>query len=285
MISTLHAIATFHANVRTDIRIAHEAGYCGYEILETKLLRYLDQGYQAEDLLPLFVRYQVQPVCINGLKDVESIAPDEHRQLIAEAERLCQAAETLHFPTLQLVCFDRLKGRPWAEVLEITAGNVAEIADIGRQHGVRMQLEPVAWSPVHSLAKSLEVISAAGRDNVGLVIDFWHLWAGGETRPEEVAKLDPGLIYGVHFCDGKRPLDPGKTWDETALRSFLPGEGDVPIEDWVEAVKVTGFDGSWSAELISPRHWEWDLLEIAVTTRKLLEQYTGSDTGDGDFKA
>jgi len=37
-----------------------------------------------------------------------------------------------------------------------------------------------------------------------MVIDFWQLWAGEETTPDEVAKLDSSLIYGVHFCDGIR---------------------------------------------------------------------------------
>jgi len=38
-------------------------------------------------------------------------------------------------------------------------------------------------------------------------------------------------------------------------------------------VKATGYDGSWSCELLSPRHWEWDLREIAVRCRELMEYY------------
>jgi sugar phosphate isomerase/epimerase len=273
MIFTLHAISTFYSNALTDVRIAREARFEGYEILETKLLRFLDQGYTADDLRAAFEQYQVRPVCINALKDIERVLPAERQLLLEEAERLCTAAEALGFPTIQLLPRCGLQGRPWQEVLELTARNVADIADIGREHGVRFQLEPVAWSPVHSLAQALEVVAAAGRDNVGLVIDFWHLWARGETLPVEVTRLDSRLIYGIHFCDGKKPADPEKAWDEFALRSYLPGEGDVPISEWVAAVKATGYDGSWSSELISPRHWEWDLAEIARQTRGLMEKY------------
>ncbi len=273
MIFTLHAISTFYSNALTDVHIAREAGFEGYEILETRLLRFLDQGYTAGDLRAAFDRYQVRPVCINALKDVERFLPAERQKLLQEAERLCAAAEGLGFPTIQLLPLCRLQGLPWREVLELTAHNVAEIADIGREHGVRFQLEPVAWSPVHSLSQALEVVAAAGRDNVGLVIDFWHLWATGETLPAEVARLDRRLIYGIHFCDGKKPVDPTKAWDEFALRSYLPGEGDVPIGAWVAAVKATGYDGSWSSELISPKHWEWDLLELARRTRSLMAKY------------
>src|SRR5438270_251897 len=82
--------------------------------------------------------------------------------------------------------------------------------------------------------------------------------AGQATTPDDVARLDKNLIYGVHICDGKRRV-PGTLWDEGALRGYLPGEGDIPIAEWVAAVKATGFDGVWSAETYSPRHWEADL--------------------------
>lgn len=60
---------------------------------------------------------------------------------------------------------------------------------------------------------------------------------------------------------------------EVDLRGYLPGEGDIPIKEWVDAVQAAGFDGVWSCELLSPKHWEWDLLEIARETKARMEQY------------
>ena len=274
MIPTMHGLSTMHCNILTDIRIAQEIGYEGLEIFVPKLLRYLDCGFSAEELVPVFEEHAIRPVCINALKDIERVEPAERAQLLAEAELLCQTAEVLGCPTIQLVPFCGLEGRPWDQVLELTARNVADIADIGRRRGVRFQLEPIAWSPIHSLSQSLELIQEAGRDNVGMVIDFWHLWAGEETTPDEVAKLDEPMIYGVHFCDGARHEE-GTRWVEVNLRGFLPGEGDIPIKEWVDAVRSTGFDGVWSCELLSPDHWEWDLWEIARETRERMLQHLG----------
>jgi len=274
MIITMHGLTTMHCNVKTDIRLAREAGYDALEIIELKLLRYLNMGFKAEDLVPLFEAHSIRPVCINALKDIERVKPKEREELLAEAERLCAAAEVIGCPTIQLVPFCGLEGRPWDKVLELTARNVADIADIGKRHGVRFQLEPIAWSPIHSLSQSLQLIEEAGRDNVGMVIDFWHLWAGEETTPDEVAQLSSSQIYGIHFCDGKRHI-PGTEWVEVDLRGYLPGEGDITIKEWVDAVRATGFDGVWSCELLSPRHWEWDLLEIALETKARMEQYIG----------
>lgn len=272
MIVTMHGLTTMHCNMRTDIRIAGETGYDGLEIVAAKLLRYLDQGYTAEELLPLLESYGVRPVNINALKDIERVEPEQRSELLNEAKRLCAASEIIGCPTIQLVAFCGLEGRPWSEILELTARNVADVADIGKQHGIRFQLEPIAWAPIHSLSQSLELIDRAGRDNVGMVIDFWHLWAGEETTPEEVARLDVSMIYEVHFCDGVRHVK-GTEWVEEDLRAFLPGEGDIPIDEWVSAVLSTGFDGAWSSELYSPKHWEWDLIEIARQTKALMLQY------------
>ncbi|NPV54307.1 MAG: sugar phosphate isomerase/epimerase [Firmicutes bacterium] len=272
MVIAMHGLTTMHCNIRTDIRIAREAGYEALEIVTSKLLRYLDCGFSAKDLLPVFEKYSIQPICLNALKHVERVDPGEREELLAEARRLCEVAEVLKCPTIQLVPFCGLQGRSWSEVLKLTARNIADIADIGKQNGVRFQLEPIAWSPIHSLSQSLQVIQEAGRDNVGMVIDFWHLWAGEETTPDEVAKLDSSLIYGVHFCDGIQHLE-GTEWVEEELRGFLPGEGKIPLKEWVAAVRATGFDGVYSSELLSPKHWEYDLLEIARETKARMEYY------------
>ena len=121
MIVTMHGLTTMHCNLKTDIRIAREAGYDGLEIIESKLLRYLDRGFKAEELTPLFETYSIRPVCINALKDIERTGVKEREALLAEAERLCAAAEAIGCPTIQLVPFCGLEGEAWEVVLRITA--------------------------------------------------------------------------------------------------------------------------------------------------------------------
>ncbi len=275
MTIAMHGLSTMHCNVVTEIRMAAECGFDGVELVDTKLVRYLDQGCPAKDLVPVLKKHKVRCVMINALKWIERQGKDRETML-AEAERLSAAARDIGCPQVQLVPFCLLAGRPYAEVIRLTAANVKDIAAIGRRYGIRYQLEPIAWSPIHSVKQSLELLKAAGNpDNVGMVIDFWHLWAGRETEPRDVAALPKSLIFGVHFCDGVRP-EPGVTWDdkdEPGLRSYLPGEGKIDIPAWVAAVKSTGYDGYWSSELLSPKHWEWDLWEIARETKARMERY------------
>ena len=272
MIIAQHALTTMHCNCMTEARIAKDLGYGGIEFLASKIHRYLDNGHDIAALAKACSAAKTPAVCINALADADRLDTLEHSQLLAECEKLSAAAAGLRCPTIQLVFRERLAGRPWPEVRKLTAANAAKIADIGKQYGVRFQLEPLAWAPMRSLAQSLEVIDEAQRDNLGMVIDFWHLWAGGATSPDDVARLDKRMIYGVHFCDGKRK--PGLTVnDEAQLRAYLPGDGDIDVQAWTDAVKATGYDGSWSAETYSPPHWELDLYDLARDCKQLMEHY------------
>ncbi len=262
MLRVLHGITTMHANVLTDIRLAADTGYDAVELLASKVVRFLDAGYRAEDLAVALSTSGLTATSINALRDVERDDEDGRRALFAETRRLCEVAAAIGCPVIQLVAFDALAGRAEDEILRLTASNVAAIADIGRTYGIAFQVEPIAWSPIRTLDQGLRLIDRVARPNVGLVVDFWHLWAAGDG-PDAVARLDPSTVLDVHLCDGKRiPAD--GPWTEGQCRGYLPGEGDIPVAQWVDAVLATGYSGPWTAELFSPRHWEWEGTQLAT---------------------
>ena len=267
----MHSLATMHSNVVTEIRLARETGYDGIEFFWPKLERYLEQGYTEVELASHLKKHNLQPTCINALLSIERQGEDRKR-LLEEAERLCTTAAALGCPVLQVVPFNGLSHLPYDQSLELIIKNIRDLADIGARHGIRLQLEVIAWTPIRTLKQGLEIIEKVGRSNVGTVVDFWHLWAGEGTRPEEVAKLDKELITGIHFCDGKK-IPKEREWEESELRGFLAGEGDIPLVEWCDAVKSTGFGGPWSCELTSPKHWEWDIAELMRESRRLMVEY------------
>lgn len=256
----------------SDIRIAKNAGFGALEMAGTKVHDYLDAGLGADIVMETLRAHDMKIISINDVAHVERTDDDSIQRMLMETERLSSFAKQVGCDCIQLVPLLALERRPWQEIRKLTADNIRRIADLGARYGMRFQLEPVAWSPIHSLGQSLELIEEVGRDNFGMVIDFWHLWYGGKTTPEDVAKMDRKHIYHIHFGDGKKN-PPGTACDETDLRGHYAGDGDIPMADWVAAVKATGFDDWWSYELVSAHHWQMDTQEVANETSRLLDKY------------
>ncbi|OHD28251.1 MAG: hypothetical protein A2Y38_13475 [Spirochaetes bacterium GWB1_59_5] len=276
MLLALNGTVTMYCNLLTDIRIAKECGYRGIEIVGSKLFRFLDEGLdlgivkdQLKDLPAVAMGY-IQDIERTGAKEIES--------LLGETERICALAEKLECPTVQvltgpLVKGGAYKGHPGAsrqELLSISAGNLKKVAGIAKKHRLSLYLEALNWTPLSGLEDSIELIDLVGGDNLGLVIDFWHMWCAGATA-EKIAMLDRRYIKGVHFCDSAEPLGVRSPDQTQPSRRVWTGGGLIPLKEWVEAIKATGYDGWWSPELFSPKHWELDPWQTANNLRQLLE--------------
>jgi sugar phosphate isomerase/epimerase len=276
MVIALNGTVTMYCNLLTDIRIAKETGYQGIEIIGSKLYRFLDEGF---DLNVVKKALEDLPVVALGyVQDLERTEVEEHHALLKEAEKICVLAEKLGCPTVQVLTGPLIKGGPYKghphssrkELLSLSAKNMKEIAGIARTHHLSLYLEPLNWAPVSSLEDSLELIELSAEDNVGLVIDFWHMWCAGVTA-ESVAKLDKRYIRGVHFCDSSETLGVRSPDHTQPSRQVWTGGGLIPLKEWVDAVKSTGYDGWWSPELFSSKHWELDPWDTAVALRQMLE--------------
>lgn len=228
--------------------------------MDPELTRYLDAGFTAGDL-----RQELGPLrvsMLDTLMPIESGDRATRRRLVAEASRLAAVAQELGCPALQVVALDGFDAGDWPGQRHALVASLRELADVAAPHGVRLALEPVVFSRFRTLAQALEVIEEVGAERVGLCLDTWHLWTSG-TAWEEAAALDAGLIATVHLGDTNARAGAASRDED---RAALPGEGVLPLRD---AVLATGYDGSWTVELKSERHWEW---EPEVLARALLER-------------
>ncbi len=259
----LHGMCSLHNNIVSDIRLAKETGYEGLEIHTEKLWRYINAGLTAEHLKHLLDKAHIKPTAIDIVGSVEASDRATQQKVFQEVETLCQFASTIGAPTIQLNAFEALNGLSVEDNIQITARNIREIADIGQQYGIRFQYEGAAWTPIAKLDDYLRLHDAVSRDNFGFVLDTWHFWACRGATPDEMAQLPVELIYNVHLSDGLRPEE-GSPWvDERELRGCLLGEGNIPLQEWVDAIKSTGYQGFYSGEFLNDQLWESDHYEVA----------------------
>jgi len=285
----MNVTTTFYGNVVNDIAVAKAAGYGGIELQSPKLYRYLDAGYSAESLLPHLEGLEVTG--LGAVLDLERQG-EGRADFLAEVRRMCDLAVVVGAPIVQLctgpvdwnVVKDFKAGTLTAEdsryrgtlglsendALDAAASNVREAADIAADRGLDLYLEPLAWSNLNRHRHSLEIIDRAGRDNVGIALDTWHYWTTGDTL-EEVAATPKELIKAAHISDGLDLDRDNDVPDQSVHRNVVIGGGAIPLQEWIEAIKSTGYDGWWVSEMFSDKANEHDFLKVATTMRNLLD--------------
>ncbi|MGX9418699.1 sugar phosphate isomerase/epimerase family protein [Vibrio sp. WJH972] len=259
----LHGMCSLYNNIVSDIRLAEQTGYQGLEIHTEKLWRYINSGFTSKDLKQRLDDAGIQPSAIDIVGSVEAPDKDTQQAVFKQVETLCKFAHDIGAPTIQLNSFEALNGLSVEDNIKISAQNIRHIADIGKEQGIRFQFEGAAWTPIAKLDDYFRLHDAVGRDNFGFVLDTWHLWACRGATLEQVANVSKELIYNIHISDGLRPAENQPWVDEKELRGFLIGDGEIPLQEWIDAIQATGYDGFYSGEFLNDQLWEGDHYDTA----------------------
>ena len=101
---------------------------------------------------------------------------------------------------------------------------------------------------VQSMAEANRLLEAAGARNIGLTLDSYHWYAGGDTL-ETIRQTPAARITLLHVNDAKDV--PRERLDDQDR--VMPGEGVIPLADWLAAIAATGFEGYIALEVLGPR--------------------------------
>ncbi|RAI64739.1 sugar phosphate isomerase/epimerase [Pseudomonas fluorescens] len=287
-ILALHSTVAKHSTLAMDIDIARTVGFDALEIYSGKLEDYLRSGYTEAELKALLKGIPVTG--IGYLRDIERQGA-ERDDLLKEAQRLFHLANLVGAKGVQVLTgpinvqavidyqqhgtsthYSGLLGLDESEQFALTARNLATLADLAKQYDVVLYLEALSWTPLNSLEHQLQLIDRSGRDNVKMVIDYWHCFTSG-VKPEDIAHMDKDVIYGVHVCDSL-PFAGGIP-NEEILRDVPTGDGILNLGEWTAAVKATGYDGWWSCELFCKKQQQQNSYEVAKDLKALLTSLIG----------
>jgi sugar phosphate isomerase/epimerase len=128
---------------------------------------------------------------------------------------------------------------------ETVLDGIRAIADEGERTGVRIALEPIQrefahfWTIPTSLDEAAELLDEAGRPDVGLIYDAWHLW----NQPLDQIERHCERIAAVHLADWREPT-------RNTNDRVLPGDGVVDFAPIVDALR---WGGLYDLEIFSDR--------------------------------
>lgn len=280
-----HSMASRWNTLAIDIDITRTLGFDGLETSGSKIAAFLDAGFTQAELAE-----RLNGLFLPGIGFLIDIERQGERRLdmLRDAEKLCQLAsaagakgiEAITGP-LDLRVFEAGSAGRYPDLYRglidlpedtqttLTAENLRAVADIAANYGLIVYLEALSWTPLNTMDAQLRIVDLCKRDNVRIVIDFWHSYTAGDT-PERIARLDRELIYGVHLCDSL-PYTGGIP-NEPILRDVPTGRGILDLQSWVDAVKATGYTGWWSCELFCSRQHQDNSYNVAQELKTLMER-------------
>lgn len=104
---------------------------------------------------------------------------------------------------------------------------LATLADRVAPFGTTLSIEFLPFTDIPDAAAAADLVDRAGRPNVGLCVDAWHVFRGAGLL--SLVGLDPALVAAVQFDDG--PLDPvlDDYVQDCLHHREVPGEGEFDL--------------------------------------------------------
>ncbi len=243
------------ADLATDIRVAGQAGYDVIELRDGKLDQFLAHG-SLDDVRRMLREAGVAAWTINAISRVGVDGAAGTARAVARCRELSRYAQAIECPWV-LVVPGPTEGRTDAQVTSDTVATLREMADAAAEFGISVAFEFMGfpWAAVRDVAGAWAIVQQA---NLGIIVDTAHFYAGGSTL-ESIKEVDPNRLVVLHINDVEDVPKP----DITDGHRLYPGEGVIPLQDILGAVRATGWDGVLSVELFREEYWKQDPLAVA----------------------
>jgi 2-keto-myo-inositol isomerase len=268
----LNGATTMKADLATDIIAASEAGFDYLEIWAAKLRLFL-QAHTIDELKKLFETARIKPYSINSIERVTFRDEEGRSRLHSECEEICRVASELSCPYVVVVPGRLPQAAGETQIIEESVRTLTELSDIAGLFGVSLAFEFLGQPDcsVQTLARADQIVRETARENVGLVIDSFHFYAG-RSNIESIETLDPRRLFIFHINDAE-DLPREELEDRHRL---LPGLGILPLKEIISALRRIGYDRVTSVEIFRPEYWERDPVQLARDARAAVEQVLAS---------
>ncbi|MFG2757325.1 sugar phosphate isomerase/epimerase family protein [Streptomyces wuyuanensis] len=208
----------------------------------------------------------VTTLCRGGF--LTAAEPAARRRALDDNRAAVDEAAVLGTDTLVLVSGGLPPGsRDLPGARERIAEGVGVLAPYARERGVRLAIEPLHpmfaadRCAVSTLGQALDIAERFPADEVGVVVDTYHVW-WDDRAPADVARAGAGgRIHSFQLADWVTPLPAGVLNGRGQL-----GDGAVDLRAWREQVDAAGYSGPFEVELFNEGLWERDGLEVLAET-------------------
>ena len=250
------ATVSLSGDLRQKLDAVSQAGFDGIEIFE--------QDFISFDLKPADVRKMVSDcgleiTLFQPFRDFEGLPDGPLRQrAFSRAQHKFDLMGELG-TDLMLVCSSvhpaGLGG------INRCADDFAALGEIAQQFGVKVGYEALAWGRfIYDHRDAWEVVRRADHSHIGLILDSFHT-LGRAINLDSIRMIPSDKIFLIQLADAPA-IDMDLLYWSRHFRN-MPGEGDLDLNGFMDAVYATGYDGPLSLEIFNDQFRRGDAQMVA----------------------
>lgn len=238
------------------------AKFKGVEIFENDLVSF---GGTPADVKKLCADLGLDIITFQPFRDFEGMPEPQRTRVFDRAERKFDLMGELGCDLL-LVCSnvspDSLGG------IDRAAADLHELGERAAKRGLRVGFEALAWGRhINDYRDAWEAVRRANHLSIGVVLDSFHTLVRN-TDLGAMRSIPKEKIFLVQIADAPRLDMDFLSWS----RHFrnLPGQGELPVGAFMEALQATGFDGLLSLEIFNDQFRAGSARSVAIDGHRSL---------------
>ena len=256
------ATVSISGTLESKLRAIAQAGFHGVEIFENDLLT---SSISTAEVRALLSYLGLACTMFQPFRDFEGM-PDSLRPRVFERmERKFDLMQELGTDLL-LVC-SNVSPAALGDRSRIVA-DFRELGERAAKRGLRVGYEALAWGRhVSDHREAWSIVREVDHPAIGLILDSFHSLARG-IPVESLREIDPARIFIVQLADAPLLQMDYLSWS----RHFrnMPGQGELPLVDYVATLLERGYKGALSLEIFNDRFRSSSASSVAVDGRRAL---------------
>ena len=237
------ATVSINGNLKEKILAISKAGFDGVEIFENDFLTF---NLSPKEIKKIVKDQGLEITLFQPFRDFEGM-PDNHRiRAFDRAKKKFDIMAELE-TNLILICSNTsnisLGG------LDRAANDFFELGEIARERSIKIGYEALAWGKyINDHRDAWEIVRRANHENVGIILDSFHTLSKNIDL-NSITTIPKEKIFIVQLADA--PLHNMDLLYWSRHYRNMPGQGDLPISNFMDALNKTGYDGYLSLEIFN----------------------------------
>jgi 4-hydroxyphenylpyruvate dioxygenase len=255
---TAHSIATVSLSGSLDekLRAIAAAGFDAVEIFENDLLSFSgsprDVGKLCRDLGLSICAFQ-------PFRDFEGMPEPQRARNFTRVERKFDLMQELGTDLL-LICSNVSPASLGG--IDRAAADFHALGELAASRRLRVGFEALAWGRhVNDYRDAWEIVRRADHKSIGIILDSFHALAPA-FPVTAIESIPADKIFLVQLADAPKLGLDVLSWSRH-FRCF-PGQGDLPVSDFMEAVLKTGYTGPLSLEIFNDQFRSGSAVRTAI---------------------